>query len=113
MFSLSTGILKMELAYLSLNWFQNVSEQVVIDKYPNLISDNFFSFLTILFSTVADVISQFVMLYMMLSLSLGWTLAVAYKYHHSTLVQLKEKPAAKIVAVIGVLQVVYFTSIFN
>ena len=45
------------------------------------------------------------MLYMMLSLSLGWTLAVAYKYHHSTLVQLKEKPAAKIVAIIGILQV--------
>ena len=58
-----------------------------------------------IFSSVADVISQFVMLYMMLSLSLGWTLAVAYKYHHSTLVQLKEKPAAKIVAIIGILQV--------
>ena len=58
-----------------------------------------------IFSSVADVISQFVMLYMMLSLSLGWTLAVAYKYHHSTLVQLKEKPAAKIVAIIGIFQV--------
>ena len=49
------------------------------------------------------------MLYMMLSLSLGWTLAVAYKYHHSTLAQLKEKPAAKLVGVIGLLQVKFVT----
>ncbi len=59
----------------------------------------------VLLVSVTDVISQFVMLYMMLSLSLGWAQAAAYKYHHSTLAQLKEKPAAKIVAAIGVLQV--------
>ena len=54
--------------------------------------------------SVFDVLSQFVMLYMLLSLSMGWTLAGTHKPIH-LLSHLKDKPAAKVVSVIGILQV--------
>ena len=53
---------------------------------------------------VFDVLSQFAMLYMLLSLSLGWTLASAHcRYSH--LKTISRKPASKVVAVLGVMQV--------
>ncbi len=85
--------------YLTFYWFYAIQ---CLFQVPVLLIK--FSNFTLLIS-VTDVMSQFVMLYMMLSLSLGWAQAAAYKYHHSTLAQLKEKPAAKIVAAIGLLQV--------
>ena len=53
---------------------------------------------------VLDVLSQFVMLYMLLSLSLGWTLSGTVKPARS-FKRLRAKPAAKVIAVVGVLQV--------
>ncbi|XP_041356542.1 integral membrane protein GPR180-like [Gigantopelta aegis] len=50
-----------------------------------------------------DVLSQFAMLYMLLSLSLGWTLASAHcRYSH--LKTISRRPASKVVAVLGILQ---------
>lgn len=56
--------------------------------------------------TVFDVLSQFTMLMMLLSLSLGWTLASAHsvcRYSHFR--SLAQKPAAHLVGVLGFLQV--------
>ncbi|XP_067668559.1 integral membrane protein GPR180-like [Haliotis asinina] len=56
-----------------------------------------------LLSEFFDVLSQFAMLYMLLSLSLGWTLASTHcRYSH--LKAISRKPAAKVVAVLAVLQ---------
>lgn len=49
-----------------------------------------------------DVLSQFAMLYMLLSLSLGWTLATTYKNTH--LQMISKKPAARVVGVLAVVQ---------
>ena len=54
-------------------------------------------------STVFDVLSQFAMLYMLLSLSLGWTLGTTYRNTH--LQMISKRPAARVVAVLAVLQV--------
>ena len=53
--------------------------------------------------SVVDVISQFVMLYMLLSLSLGWTLGSSHK--PTPLDALKKRPAAQVVGVLGLIQV--------
>ncbi|KAK3583692.1 hypothetical protein CHS0354_021442 [Potamilus streckersoni] len=53
-----------------------------------------------------DVLSQFAMLYMLLSLSLGWTLGTSYKNSH--LQMISQKPAARVVGVLGVLQGLLF-----
>lgn len=52
---------------------------------------------------VFDVLSQFAMLYMLLSLSLGWTLGTSYRFAHLQMVS--RKPAAKVVGTLGILQV--------
>ncbi|XP_045199327.2 integral membrane protein GPR180-like [Mercenaria mercenaria] len=49
-----------------------------------------------------DVLSQFAMLYMLLSLSLGWTLGTTYRNTH--LQMISKKPAAKVVGVLAVVQ---------
>ncbi|ESP04844.1 hypothetical protein LOTGIDRAFT_109564, partial [Lottia gigantea] len=62
-----------------------------------------------LLSELFDVLSQFAMLYMLLSLSLGWTLASAHcRYSH--LSSISKKPAAKVVGVLGILQGILFLS---
>lgn len=53
--------------------------------------------------SVFDVLSQFAMLYMLLSLSLGWTLGTSYRFAHLQMVS--RKPAAKVVGTLGILQV--------
>lgn len=53
-----------------------------------------------------DVISQFTMLYMLLCLSLGWTLTSPYK--SSPIETIKKKPAAKIIGILCILQSVLF-----
>ncbi|KAK3095709.1 hypothetical protein FSP39_017906, partial [Pinctada imbricata] len=58
------------------------------------------------FSEFFDVMSQFAMLYMLLSLSLGWTLGTSYRYSHLRLIS--RKPAAKVVGVLGITQAVLF-----
>ena len=52
---------------------------------------------------VFDVLSQFAMLYMLLSLSLGWTLGTSYRFTHLKMVS--RKPAAKVVGGLGIIQV--------
>ena len=52
---------------------------------------------------VFDVLSQFAMLYMLLSLSLGWTLGTSYKNTH--LQMISKKPASKVVGLLAMLQV--------
>ena len=52
---------------------------------------------------VFDVLSQFAMLYMLLSLSLGWTLGTSYKNTH--LQMISKKPASKVVGLLALLQV--------
>ena len=52
---------------------------------------------------VFDVLSQFAMLYMLLSLSLGWTLGTTYRNTH--LQMISKKPASKVVGLLAVLQV--------
>ncbi|XP_064614818.1 integral membrane protein GPR180-like [Liolophura sinensis] len=49
-----------------------------------------------------DVLSQFAMLYMLLSLSLGWTLGSSHKSSHLDII--RKKPAAKVVGVLAVIQ---------
>ncbi|XP_050407787.1 integral membrane protein GPR180 [Patella vulgata] len=62
-----------------------------------------------LLSELFDVLSQFAMLYMLLSLSLGWTLASAHcRYTHLSVIS--KKPAAKVVGVLGILQGFLFLS---
>lgn len=58
------------------------------------------------FAEFFDVLSQFAMLYMLLSLSLGWTLGTSYRYAHLQMVS--RKPAAKVVGTLGILQAVLF-----
>ncbi|XP_052218622.1 integral membrane protein GPR180-like isoform X2 [Dreissena polymorpha] len=50
-----------------------------------------------------DVLSQFAMLYMLLSLSLGWTLGTTQR-HNTHLKMIRKKPAAKVVAILAVIQ---------
>ena len=61
--------------------------------------------LLLIFSLFAvfDVLSQFAMLYMLLSLSLGWTLGTSYKNTH--LQMIIKKPASKVVGLLALLQV--------
>lgn len=62
-----------------------------------------------LLSELFDVLSQFTMLFMLLSLSLGWTLASAHsvcRYSHFR--SLAQRPAAHLVAVLGGLQGLLF-----
>ncbi|XP_063430310.1 integral membrane protein GPR180-like isoform X1 [Mytilus trossulus] len=54
-----------------------------------------------------DVLSQFAMLYMLLSLSLGWTLGTSYKAV-SHLHIISKKPAARVVGVLAVIQAILF-----
>ncbi|XP_052783985.1 integral membrane protein GPR180-like [Mya arenaria] len=49
-----------------------------------------------------DVLSQFAMLYMLLSLSLGWSLGTTHR--HTNLRLIKKRPAAKVVAVLAIIQ---------
>lgn len=49
-----------------------------------------------------DVLSQFAMLYMLLSLSLGWTLGTTYRNTH--LQMISKKPAAKVVGILALVQ---------
>lgn len=56
-----------------------------------------------LFISVFDVLSQFAMLYMLLSLSLGWTLGTTYRNTH--LQMISKRPAARVVGVLAVVQV--------
>lgn len=58
------------------------------------------------FAEFFDVLSQFAMLYMLLSLSLGWTLGTSYRFAHLQMVS--RKPAAKVVGTLGILQAVLF-----
>ncbi|XP_061165730.1 integral membrane protein GPR180-like [Saccostrea echinata] len=58
------------------------------------------------FAEFFDVLSQFAMLYMLLSLSLGWTLGTSYRFAHLQMVS--RKPAAKVVGVLGIVQAVLF-----
>lgn len=53
-----------------------------------------------------DVISQFTMLYMLLCLSLGWTLTSPYK--SSPIETIKKKPAAKVIGILCILQSILF-----
>ncbi|XP_074658274.1 integral membrane protein GPR180-like [Tubulanus polymorphus] len=53
-----------------------------------------------------DLIAQFLMLHMLLSMSLGWTLAGSHK--SSRLDTLRTKPAAQIVSCLGILQAILF-----
>lgn len=55
-----------------------------------------------LLSELFDVLSQFAMLYMLLSLSLGWTLGTTYRNTH--LQMISKKPASKVVGLLAVLQ---------
>lgn len=62
-----------------------------------------------LISELFIVLSQFTMLLMLLSLSLGWTLASAHSVcHYSHFRSLAQKPAAHLVAVLGILQGLLF-----
>lgn len=54
-----------------------------------------------------DVLSQFAMLYMLLSLSLGWTLGTSYR-SVSHLHMISKKPAARVVGVLAIIQAVLF-----
>nr|XP_022345951.1 integral membrane protein GPR180-like isoform X1 [Crassostrea virginica] len=58
------------------------------------------------FAEFFDVLSQFAMLYMLLSLSLGWTLGTSYRFTHLKMVS--RKPAAKVVGGLGIIQAVLF-----
>jgi len=60
-----------------------------------------------LLSEFFDVLSQFFMLYMMISLSLGWTLAATHK-QTSLLSRIQNKPAVRVVVVIGLFQGLLF-----
>ncbi|XP_064638947.1 integral membrane protein GPR180-like [Lineus longissimus] len=57
-------------------------------------------------SELLDLVSQFLMLHMLVSISLGWTLAGPQKPSH--LDMLKTKPAVQIVGILGLLQGVLF-----
>ncbi|OWF54822.1 integral membrane protein GPR180-like [Mizuhopecten yessoensis] len=59
-----------------------------------------------LLAEFVDVLSQFAMLYMLLSLSLGWTLGTSYRFSHLQIIT--KKPAARVVGVMGVIQAVLF-----
>ncbi|XP_013382788.1 integral membrane protein GPR180 [Lingula anatina] len=59
-----------------------------------------------LLSELLDVLSQFTMLYMLVSLSLGWTLGASHR--PSRLDHLKSTPAVKVVSVLGTVQGLLF-----
>ena len=59
--------------------------------------------------SVFDVLSQFAMLYMLLSLSLGWTLGTSYR-SVSHLHMISKKPAARVVGVLAIIQVNFILS---
>lgn len=75
--------------------------------YLNNVSVHWYTFHVFNIS-VFDVLSQFAMLYMLLSLSLGWTLGTTYRNTH--LKMISKKPAAKVVGVLAVIQVFFNSS---
>lgn len=91
----------------------HVPAQIYNKKHPNCsmqMNSCLMYSLRLLFCTyithsvsVFDVLSQFAMLYMLLSLSLGWTLGTSYRFAHLQMVS--RKPAAKVVGTLGILQV--------
>lgn len=88
---------------------QFVAVFIIIIHFYRYSKDGVGSPIIELFSEFLDMLSQFTMLFMLLSLSLGWSLASAHSVcRYSHLRSISQKPAARVVFVLGILQGLLF-----
>ncbi|KAL4220402.1 hypothetical protein ACF0H5_020805 [Mactra antiquata] len=99
----SGGPMQLVIQLLSASTFlQAIGAFIMMMHLRKYSRDGIGSPLFEMLSEFFDVLSQFAMLYMLLSLSLGWTLGTTYKNTH--LKTISKKPAARVVGVLAVVQ---------